>query len=274
MKKNYILMALIFCLATMLTLAGCSGKEGSKAEPEATGQNVSSTDSNKDGTKKDDSKKDNTKKDEINVDVQAPYMKYLGRASVKIKTSKGLVIYIDPYEEMWPYTGTDYDEAADVVLITHEHDDHNAIQLIKDVSKATVIRSSDALKDGKYESFQIKDIKVESVAAYNQNHKKEECVGYVLEFDGIKLYHAGDTSKIDEMKGLTAKNLDYALLPIDGVYNMDAAEAMECAKIINAKHNVAIHSSGSDPYSQENVDKFTPQNVLKVKVGEVVALGK
>lgn len=240
MKLVVISRMLIVSILMFFIFGGCGGKE------EATDLNVKDTNS-------------------TNAE-QKPSLKYLGRASVKIKTTQGTVIYIDPF------AGNDYDEPADIVLITHEHDDHNNISLIKDISEAKIIRSVDSIVNGLYKSFQEKDVKIEAVAAYNKNHKKEESVGYILEFDGIKLYHAGDTSKIEEMNSLASKNLDYVLLPIDGFYNMDAIEAMECAKIINAKHNIPIHSSGNETYSQENVDKFKPQNVLPIKEGEEITL--
>lgn len=240
MKLSALSRILITSMSLLFILGGCAGKE------ETINPEVNNTNSIK--------------------DVQKPSLKYLGRSSVKIKTSQGTVIYIDPY------AGNDYDEPADIVLITHEHGDHNLLSLIKDTSKAKIIRSKDSLVDGIYNSFQENDVKIEAVAAYNDNHDKEECVGYILEFDSLKLYHAGDTSKIEEMNSLESKNLDYALLPIDGVYNMDAIEAMECAEIINAKYNIPIHSSGSSTYSQENVDTFKPQNVLPLKEEEEITL--
>lgn len=43
----------------------------------------------------------------------------------------------------------------------------------------------------------------------------------MLLYNGINLYHAGDTSKIDEMKQLGGMNITYALLPMDGVDNIE-----------------------------------------------------
>ena len=249
MKLNVLSRMLIVSLSVLFILGGCAGK-----------QEVAETDVKNTTPTKDIQKPSPT------MAIQNPSLKYLGRSSVKIKTAQGTVIYIDPF------AGSDYDEPADIVLITHEHEDHNLLRMIKDTSKAKVIRSADSIANGTYKNFQVKDIKIEAVAAYNENHMKEECVGYILEFDGLKLYHAGDTSKIKEMDSFASKNLDYALLPIDGVYNMDPIEAMECAKIINAKHNIPIHSSGSSTYNQENVDNFKPQNVLPIKVDDVIPL--
>ncbi|MGL4107808.1 MBL fold metallo-hydrolase [Clostridium paraputrificum] len=83
---------------------------------------------------------------------------------------------------------------ADIILITHEHEDHNKLDLVTKKDNTKIIRSRDALKDGAYYTFDEQGIKIESVPAYNKNHKKDLCVGYIIEVDGIKIYHAGDTS--------------------------------------------------------------------------------
>ena len=55
------------------------------------------------------------------------------------------------------------------------------------------------------------------------------------------LYAAGDTSTTDAMAGFAARKLDWALLPIDGVYNMGSEEASRAAELISAVHSVPLH---------------------------------
>ena len=50
---------------------------------------------------------------------------YQGHASLRITTAEGKVIYVDPY------SGDGYDVPADLILVTHRHDDHNAVHKIK-----------------------------------------------------------------------------------------------------------------------------------------------
>lgn len=189
---------------------------------------------------------------------------YLGHASIRIDTAEGKVIYIDPS------AGKDYSEPADLVLVTHNHGDHNALNMITKNDGCRVIVPSDALKKDAYQSFDVSGIIIKAVPAYNSNHKKTECVGYVLEFDGIKLYHAGDTSKIPEMADLEAEHLDYALLPMDNVYNMGPDEAAQCADLIRAKHYMPIHTGPNGVFSEENIAKFNPEGKLVVKPGETI----
>ena len=57
----------------------------------------------------------------------APRLLYQGHGSLRIVTAEGKVIYIDPY------AGDGYDLPADLILITHGHQDHTAVNLIKNL---------------------------------------------------------------------------------------------------------------------------------------------
>lgn len=192
---------------------------------------------------------------------------YQGHGSFRIVTDTGFVIYVDPF------MGEGYDEPADLVLITHEHFDHNDVTRIKKTKKtARVLRAAEALKDGKYQSFDIDSVRIEAVEAYNKNHKKEECVGYILSFDNISLYASGDTSETEQMKTFKARNLDWALYPTDGKFNMNPEEASRCAQLVGAKHNVPIHMMPGKDFDIERAELFDAPNRVIIKPGETVKL--
>lgn len=191
---------------------------------------------------------------------------FQGHGSFRITTDKGVVIYVDPY------VGSGYDAPADIILVTHQHGDHNQIQKPAKKSACVVIQNQDALQEGVYKSFDILGVNIKAVPAYNSNHDRNQCVGYMLEFDGIKLYAAGDTSTTEEMKGYSSLNLDYALLPIDGVYNMGPAEASRCADMIGAKHSIPIHMIPGALFDMQKAESFTGKNRLIVKSGEEIEL--
>ena len=194
-------------------------------------------------------------------------LKYLGHSFVKIKTSEGKVIYIDPFNV------TEFSDSADVVLITHEHSDHNDLTCVRQRATCQVIRSANALQGGIYQSFTIGNIKVTAVAAYNAYNPKNSCVGYVVEFDGIKLYHAGDTGFITEMADLASNNITYALLPMDGIYTMSPEEATQAAAMIQAKCDIPIHTMPpTDTYSDAIVARFTSPHKLIVRPGASIEL--
>lgn len=195
-----------------------------------------------------------------------PTLKYLGHASIRITTAQGLAVYIDPY------FGDDYRPPADLILVTHGHGDHNKVNKVIQKPGCRVITHDDALKKGAYQSFEVHGVRVRAVPAYNRNHPRDSCVGYILEFDGIKLYHAGDTSKTSEMPALAQEKLTYALLPMDAVYNMGPEEAGQCAAEIKAKYVIPIHTGPNGVFSEENIAKFKADGKLVVKPGETIEL--
>ena len=190
----------------------------------------------------------------------------LGRASIRIKLSDGRNIYIDPAEG----SKQDYKEPADLVLVTHQHGDHNRVELVDVKKTGTVIQCPYDISSG--EAKEIDGISINAVKAYNKNHIDEQCCGYIITIKDLVIYHSGDTSTTDEMIEFLKYNIDYALLCMDGYYNMGPEEAMKAADIIDAKHVIPIHTSKSGLYDQDNVDKFTHARRLIVKVGEKVIL--
>lgn len=191
---------------------------------------------------------------------------YQGHGSYRITTQDGRIIYVDPY------AGEGYDLQADIILVTHQHGDHNNISLITQKQSCTLITEKEALEGDRYNSFSIDGIAVEAVEAKNKNHDPKKCVGYIITVDGISIYASGDTSKTALMESLAERKLDYVLLPCDGVYNMDVEEAVLCAEIIGAKHSIPIHMKPGELFDREKAESFTASNRLIMEAGEEIEL--
>ena len=103
---------------------------------------------------------------------------YQGKASIRIITSDNKVIYIDPF------MGDGYDLPADLILVTHEHFDHNNIGLIKNKNEdCKIIRSKDAIENGEHKTFDLGYVTIESVeAGYNSYHNVNECARVYYNF--------------------------------------------------------------------------------------------
>ena len=196
---------------------------------------------------------------------------YLGHVSLRITTREGKVIYIDPYAG----EVAEYELAADLILVTHGHYDHDAVEKVKNRNDdCQVITWREALAGGKHQTFDLGYVKVEAVeAGYNQNHDVRDCVGYILTLTSrVTLYVAGDTSTTPEMSQLAARHLDYAFLPCDGIFNMDTEEASRAADLIKAKHSIPYHTKPGEDFDAEIAEKFHGMNKLVVKNGEEIVL--
>ncbi len=200
---------------------------------------------------------------------------YQGHGSFRIETKSGKIIYVDPFIK------AGCEKTADLILITHNHFDHTNTSILKKSDNCNIITYSDALIGGQYKSFSKDEIKITAVQAYNKNHPVDSCVGYVIEFDGIKVYASGDTSKTDDMSAKLPKmEITYALLPCDGVYNMDIEEASECARLINAAYTIPIHTaplhsetdSENPPYDLKKAEKLSCNGKIILKPGEKISL--
>ena len=194
---------------------------------------------------------------------------YQGHGSLRIVTAEGKVIYVDPY------AGEGYDLPADLILVTHGHQDHTAVKKIKNRNDGCqVITWKEALVKGEYKTFDLDFATVEAVqAGNNRNHNIKECVGWVITLSGGKtVYATGDTSTTEQMAELAERNIDYAFFVCDGIYNMDMDEAIACAKLVNAKHSIPYHMVPGKLFDQKRAEQFDVPNRLIVPAGEEIVL--
>jgi len=194
---------------------------------------------------------------------------YQGHGSLRIVTNEGKVIYIDPY------AGEGYDLPADLILVTHGHQDHTALKLIKNRNEdCQVITWKEALVKGEYKTFDLGYAVVEAVqAGNNKNHNIKNCVGWLITLsDGISIYATGDTSTTDQMAELAERRINYAFFVCDGKYNMDMDEAIACAKLVNAQHSTPYHMAPGKLFDAKRAELFDVPNRLIIPAGEEISL--
>lgn len=178
-------------------------------------------------------------------------------ASMMIEAG-GQVMHVDPWSQ-GNYEGL---PKADIILITHDHRDHLDPKLLptlrkpetvivapevvaKTVTGATVMRNGETKTLGAWS--------VEAIAMYNEKHERSPGVvfhpkgvgnGYVVTFGGLRIYVAGDTEGVAEMRAL--KNIDVAFLPMNLPFTMTPEEAADAAKAFKPKVVYPYHCRGTD----------------------------
>lgn len=192
---------------------------------------------------------------------------WLGHDTFKIAGEK--VIYTDPFK-------LKEKDTADLILITHDHYDHCSPDDIKMIQgpdtelvapvdcAAKLTGRVTTVKPG--DSLTVAGIEIEVVPSYNTNkqfHTKERgWAGYIFTVKGQRVYLAGDTDYIPEMKTFRA---DIALLPVSGTYVMTAEEAVQAALDINPKIAIPMHY-GSIVGSLADARKFAEGLKNKIEV--------
>lgn len=213
------------------------------------------------------------------------------------------VIYIDPsfmktlyadhfkalgYKNNDPFDGLPMKELskADIILLTHNHADHcNNDTISKLITDKTVIIGTKncqkkltveitTIESG--EVIIIDNIVIKAVPSYNtpegrstrKVHKKGDCVGYIIEINSKKIYHAGDTDFIQEMDELKDR-IDLALVPIGGSFTLDTKEAIETILYIKPKITIPMHYKKGGDYNlfKEEIEKHPITKVVILDVG-------
>jgi L-ascorbate metabolism protein UlaG (beta-lactamase superfamily) len=191
--------------------------------------------------------------DTIKTSGGALEITFIGHGTLMFQYA-GKVIHVDPVSMYADYSTL---PKADLILITHEHPDHLDPKAVQAVSTANTIVIANAasaktlsgavvMKNGDTRS--AAGINIEAVPAYNpakQFHPKGNGNGYVLSFGDKRVFIAGDTENVPEIKAL--KNIDVAFLPMNLPYTMTPEQVADVAKTMRPKVLYPYHYGNTDP---------------------------
>lgn len=172
----------------------------------------------------------------------------------------GKVIHVDPFGKLADYTKL---PKADLVLVTHAHGDHLDATALAAIRKpdtrilvaktcAGKVDGATVLENG--ETQTLAGVTVEAVPAYNlvhtrpdgtPFHPKGEGNGYVVTFGGTRVYVAGDTENVPEMKAMKA--IDVAFLPMNLPYTMTPEMVSDAVRAFGPRILYPYHFGETDP---------------------------
>ena len=183
---------------------------------------------------------------------------FIGHGSLMF-TFGGKVIHVDPVSKEADYTKL---PKADLILLTHHHGDHldaKALDILRSGKTELVmteicarqVKGGLVMKNG--EAKTVGGLKIEAVPAYNLIHMRSpgtpfhpqgEGNGYVITFGDKRVYVAGDSENIPEMKKL--EKIDVAFLPMNLPYTMTPEMVADAAKAFKPKVLYPYHFGETD----------------------------
>ena len=215
-------------------------------------------------------------KDTIKTSKGNLVITFYGHASLMFQFNN-YVIYADPVSRYADFTKQ---PKADIILITHQHGDHFEPKVIEELTKkgtnliytkvcAEKLKGGTILNNG--ENKTVDGIEIEAVPAYNIVHMREggqpfhpkgEGNGYVVTFGNKRVYIAGDTENVPEMKNL--KDIDIAFLPMNLPYTMTPEMVADAVKMFNPKILYPYHFGNTDV--NKLIDLLKDKKDLEIRV--------
>ncbi|NJE25521.1 metal-dependent hydrolase [Thermococcus sp. MV5] len=222
-------------------------------------------------------------------------IRFLGHAAFEIE-GEGKKILIDPFLTGNPTAAAKPEEfeKVDLILVTHAHGDHvgDSVKIAQrtgakivamyDIANYLVEGNAGITTIGmNYGPTKVDGVKLVQVPAWHSSSDGKYSIGnacgYIVEFEGVKIYHAGDTYVFKDME-LFAElyGIDVALLPIGGHFTMGPKEAAKAVELLRPKYVIPMHYRTFPPIAktpEEFKDLVGDKaQVIILKPGEVFEL--
>lgn len=193
-------------------------------------------------------------------------VRWWGQGMVSIETYWGLTVVIDPLPAETGYDVPDIQ--GDLVLVTHEHFDHNNVDAVKGspivvrgLSRTGEVQQVHHILDRPPNSEDViwrvntktdaakttpEAIGVKSMAAWHddsQGAQRGAVAVFSVIVDGVKIVHAGDfgQTKLSPAQVRALGKVDVLCLPVGGVYTIDGAQAVKIIEQIKPRYVVPLH---------------------------------
>lgn len=189
-------------------------------------------------------------------------IEFLGHSSFLIK-GKNASIITDPYDSTM--VGLKFPKVmADIVTVSHDHGDHNHVEAVSDVRKIIA-------GPGEYEVGGVSFIGIQSYHDDKKGKERGKNVIFVIEVDGFRIVHLGDLGhKLSDKKIDAIGEVDILMIPIGGIYTIDAKTAAGVVKALGPRAIIPMHYKMAGLNSKAfgeltGVDAFTSELEIKTE---------
>jgi L-ascorbate metabolism protein UlaG (beta-lactamase superfamily) len=154
--------------------------------------------------------------------------------------------------------------SPDVATVSHEHYDHNAVGVLK--GKPEIVRGA-----GNHKAKGVEILGVETCHDECGGQKRGKNTVFVVTMDGVRIAHMGDLGHVPtDAQAKALGRVDILMVPVGGVYTVDAAGALEVIKLLNPKVTIPMHYRlGGLKLGIAPLSEFTNKLAKGVSVREV-----
>lgn len=215
------------------------------------------------------------------ADAKKVILRWHGQSYFDLESSKGTRVVIDPHAiEAYGRIPT----KADLVLVTHLHQDHNQVDVVTGRDKKIImgLKGEGKKIDWNPVDEQFRDVHVRSVATYHDNLsglERGKNTVFIVEMDGLRIVHLGDLGHLlteGQIKAIGP--VDVLLIPVGGVYTLNGTEAKQVVQQLKPRMYVIPMHCGTNVYDElltpaefldeqpkETVKKFPLTNKLTIE---------
>lgn len=208
-------------------------------------------------------------------------IRWHGQSFFEIESSAGTRLVLDPHTiEAYGRKAV----VADVVLLSHLHNDHTQVEVVQNRSRAKILvglQGTGKKIDWNPIDEKFRDVHIHTVGVYHDNRggmERGKNTIFILEVDGLRIVHLGDLGHLlTEAQLKRIGPVDVLMIPVGGVYTLNGADAKKVVEQLKPRQYIIPMHYGTEVYDdlltaqefledQKNVRRF-PSNKLTLEVG-------
>jgi L-ascorbate metabolism protein UlaG (beta-lactamase superfamily) len=211
------------------------------------------------------------------ADAKNVILRWHGQSMFYLESSQGTSIVFDPHAiEAYGRTML----KADVILVSHFHNDHTQVNVIQNYQKAKIIpglKGTAKKTEWNIVDEKIKDVRIKSVGVFHDDSggmERGRNTVFIVEVDGLRIVHLGDLGHLltkDQIEKIGP--VDVLLVPVGGVYTLNGSEAKKVVEQLKPKMYILPMHYGTKVFDEllspdEFLDEQKRQNIVRLDMGQ------